>query len=119
MTDVKGTDLQSNGHSKSAIGTYKWISLFEIQWSVTKFMRLLAAGYDDILGIIGPFGLWQKRTTAFLWVIIAFIGIPFLVYSFALAKPGIPFTNFTFSKHYSLSEEFTANRVSMSRSGMR
>ena len=80
-------------------------------------MKLLAAGYDDILGVIGPFGLWQKRTTAFLWVIIAFIGIPFLVYSFALAKPGTPFTNI--SKCYSLAEEFTANRVSVSRSGMR
>ena len=53
-----------------------------------KTKTILAAGYDDILGVIGPFGLWQKRTTAFLWVIIAFIGIPFLVYSFALAKPG-------------------------------
>ena len=88
MTDVKDTDLQSNGHSKNAIGNGF------IYLRFTKFMRLLAAGYDDILGVIGPFGLWQKRTTAFLWVIIAFIGFPFLVYSFALAKPGTPFKIF-------------------------
>ena len=65
-------------------------------------MRLLAAGYDDILGVIGPFGLWQKRTTAFLWVIIAFIGIPFLVYSFALAKPGNFYEYFKFYIHFKL-----------------
>ena len=49
------------------------------------------AGYDDILGVIGAFGLWQKRSTVFLWIIIAFVGFPFLVYSFALAKPGTSF----------------------------
>ena len=50
----------------------------------------VAEGYDDILEVIGPFGLWQKRSTVFLWIIIAYIGFPFLVYTFALAKPGIP-----------------------------
>ena len=56
--------------------------------------KYIHAGYDDILGVIGPFGLWQKRSTVFLWIIIAFVGFPFLVYSFALAKPGTYFGNF-------------------------
>ena len=112
MTDVKGTDLQSNGLSKSAIG--KDITF---NGRFAQLMINLAAGYDDILGVIGPFGLWQKRSTVFLWVIIAFIGFPFLVYSFALAKPGTQFTNI--SKCFTLAEEFAANRFSVSRPGMR
>ncbi len=40
-----------------------------------------------MLDIIGEFGWWQKRATVLLWVLIAFVGFPFLIYSFALAKP--------------------------------
>ena len=86
------------------------------------FWQFSLAGYDDILGVIGPFGFWQKRSTVFLWFIIAFIGFPFLIYTFALAKPGKIyfriFRNNTRRVNFITISLISLNRIPVSRAGM-
>ena len=73
------------------MGTEPWVVFHYCGKTEILLLKYIHTGYDDILGVIGPFGLWQKRSTIFLWLIIAFVGFPFLVYTFALAKPGTSF----------------------------
>ena len=112
------TDLKNNRESKSSIGNNGFHIFHELAATLLWHFPP-SAGYDDVLGVIGAFGLWQKRSTVFLWIIIAFVGFPFLVYSFALAKPGTFFSTFISQDHprYSI-RNLLSNRVSMLRAGL-